>query len=116
MLAALPWHCTDSRRHSYGLLCVLPGGKELTDYGLLQKSDSSGTCLTASSSLVITCITGQVLSLEVSGDGVKCILPNTNRFISRWPKTKILQFSDCQIFQNYKFQKVNLYSCRGFCC
>ena len=42
MLAALPRYCTDGRRHSYGLLRLLPGGKELTDYGLLQKSDTSG--------------------------------------------------------------------------
>ena len=49
MLAALPRYCTDGRRHSYGMFRLLPGGKELTDYGFLQKSDTSGTlnCFTS---------------------------------------------------------------------
>ena len=103
MLAALPRYCTDGRRHSYGMLRLLPGGKELTDYGLLQKSDTSGKFYQGQvqrSSLALPVLRHRWLS---AGMRVKCTLPNTNGSIYRWPEanTTIFRLSNtdtvCQI-------------------
>ena len=41
-LAAVPWHRAHVCRRCHRVLRLLPGSKELTNYGLLQKSDTPG--------------------------------------------------------------------------
>ena len=84
LLAALPGHCADVCCRCHWMLCLLPGSKELTNHGLLQKSDTPGTLIWLESvSLVSACNTGQMLSVSV-GDLVSLspVIANVTAYVT----------------------------------